>query len=374
MHSTPAKGTVVAVLGAALLCAGTAAPAAAAKHEATVSSEPLVTPAANRAGERAFGEQSSSEQALDAYWTPERMRAARPAEEMPGLASDLAAAERDAAHSAGTARAARSRGATARVTRTPGRVAPAKARSSSPARSVKAPFAARAAAVQPNYPYNSFQARTAGKVFFTNTTNGLNYVCSATIVNTSGKNSVWTAGHCVHGGQGRNWHANWTFVPSYVNGWEPYGRWIANRLSARTSWTGQTDYDSDIGVATMAPRSGWRIADYLGGQGLTWNRSKRIAVTAFGYPSGAPFNGQTLQTCTGTTFPKWEVLFLSAESLGLVCDMTPGSSGGGWLAYFDGNRGYLNGNNSHKTGNPNVMYSPYYDDTAASLYSDTGGL
>ena len=55
--------------------------------------------------------------------------------------------------------------------------------------------------------------------------------------------------------------------------------------------------------------------------------------------------------------------------------MTGGSSGGGWLAFFNGTTGYLNGNNSYGyASSPGTMYSPYYDDTASTLYSITGPL
>ena len=49
---------------------------------------------------------------------------------------------------------------------------------------------------------------------------------------------------------------------------------------------------------------GYRIVDYLGGQGLTWNQPKRIAVTSFGYPADAPFDGGRLWTCPGWNLPR----------------------------------------------------------------------
>jgi V8-like Glu-specific endopeptidase len=347
------KTALLAALPAAMLAF--AAGPASADTDVSSSSRPELTAAARQAGQAVVGEgrTPSTTQSLSAYWTPERMKAARPADQ---ALSVKAAAARKA-----------DRRQPPKPTGPAGKVKPAKPLAA-PARPKGAK--ARQAATWPGYPYYSFQARTAGKVFFTK--NGLNYVCSGTIVNSEGKNSVWTAGHCVHGGNGGNWHANWVFVPSYSAGWAPYGVWSARQLWSKTSWTNSSDFTSDMGVAIMNTQWGYRIVDYLGGQGITWNQSKRIGTTSFGYPAASPFNGLYLWICPGTTFPEWEILWWSAETLGLNCDMTGGSSGGGWLAYYNGTTGYVNGNNSYKYDNdPNTMYSPYYDDTASSLYGTT---
>ena len=64
-------------------------------------------------------------------------------------------------------------------------------------------------------------------MFFT-THNGQNWVCSASTVNSNGKDAVITAGHCVYGSLGgevggEGWHTNWIFVPDCSNGYAPYG-------------------------------------------------------------------------------------------------------------------------------------------------------
>lgn len=354
-----------------LVAAGqaTAAPTAKPDADASVSSgsEPALTGAAEQAGQKAKGRKPTVDESLAAYWTPERMQAAKPADEAPALDGAKAKARDRSAKDAADARNAAERGEKPEPTGPTGQAEPQAALAGSPALAVGS-----FAAYQPGYPYYSFTARTAGKVFFTDMSDGLNYVCSGTVVNSEGKNSVWTAGHCVHGGQGGTWHGNWVFVPSYTNGWAPYGYWTARQLWTKTNWVSSSEWASDMGVAIMNTRYGWRIVDYLGGQGITWNQSKRIGVTAFGYPAASPFDGQSLWACGGTTFPEWEFLWWSAETLGLTCNMTGGSSGGGWLAFFNGSSGYLNGNNSFKYNNdPNHMYSPYYDGTASGLYNST---
>jgi hypothetical protein len=348
------KAVVLAALTTAFLALAGPALAAKTGKDATLSSAsaPAVTAAAVQAGHDLVGAKATTQQDLSAYWTADRMRNAIDADSQPVLGAQ-----------ASKIKAAQSTKSTA--TGPVGKFAPQQAATSSPA--LTAP---RNLAYLPGYAYYSFPARTAGKVFFTNSVNHLNYVCSGTIVNSEGKDVVWTAGHCVHGGQGGLFHSNWVFVPSYQNGWAPYGTWSARQLWTMNSWMSSSDYASDMGAAVMNTNfGGWRIVDYLGGQGITWNQSKNITVTSFGYPQDAPFNGQLLWNCYGTTFPEWVVLFWSSETIGLPCDMTGGSSGGGWLAFFNGTTGYVDGHNDYKyNNNPNTMYSPYYDDTASSLF------
>ena len=61
-------------------------------------------------------------------------------------------------------------------------------------------------------------SKANGKVFFRNQTDGKDYVCSAASVNSRSKRLFVTAGHCVHGGPGKDWHTNWIFAPGYSNG------------------------------------------------------------------------------------------------------------------------------------------------------------
>jgi V8-like Glu-specific endopeptidase len=379
MHVARWKTALLLVVGLALALA-VSGPAMAAKQaprpsgDASVASDtaPVLTADAKAAGLKAKGKGATTADALKAYWTPARMEAALDADENPAYdkakADHAAKAEKDKSK----AKDAETRGEKPAPTGPPGQAEPAAMSAASPAvaraqRSLSATFAG----------YNwDFWAYTEGKVFFTDVRDGRNYVCSGTVVNSEGKNSVWTAGHCVHGGPGGTWHANWVFVPAYKDGWAPYGYWYSKQLWTKTDWISSGDWASDMGVSIMWQNNGWSIASYLGGQGITWNQSKRIAVRALGYPAEYPFDGRWLYYCDGTTFPEWEFLWWSAETLGLSCNMTGGSSGGGWIAYLNSwGGGYLDGNNSFKYDNDaNHMYSPYYDDTAANLYNSTRWL
>lgn len=288
--------------------------------------------------------QAAYEAALDAYWTPARMKAAKPDTEMPAL-KGLADAPQQGA-------ASRASGPATRIEAAP------------PAREpqiIAGSTEAQPQAYYPNYPVGHPVARTYGKVFFTSF--GANYVCSATIVNTEGKSTVWTAGHC--NTSGGAWNYNWTFVPNYYNGVAPYGNWYAYQLWATTAWFNNNgDFANDVGAAIMNRLNGWRIADYFGAQGIAWNYPASYFAYAFGYPQAAPFNGSVLVGEANQTFDAGGGVIYMSNS------MTGGSSGGAWLNAFDGNWGFINGHNDFKYSNqPQLMYSPYYGAQVANLYN-----
>ena len=367
------------VLLAGLAASATALPLLALVQPASAGTKPApaassnvsgtsgVTAAAWAAGHAAFGAKASTSQAISSYWTTSRMKAAKSADSSPAytaavsryLAKQNTQAARDAA-AAGAAGTQASVGAKAGLLAT--------------ADKARAAGGVQANAIWPGLPYYAPTARTSGKVFFTMA--GVNYQCSGTIVNSAGADTVWTAGHCVNQGSGGPWAYNWTFVPAYQNGWRPYGTWTANQLWTRTAWSSSSDFTQDMGVAIMAPQFGYHIVNYLGGQGLRVNAGKNVLENAFGYPAESPFSGGYLYRCQGVSSPEWSFLWITSDTIKIPCDMTRGSSGGGWLNGWDGNWGYLNGVNSRidRIVNPTIMLSPYFNDNAWSLYGATANL
>ncbi len=358
-----------AVATAATVAVGGASSAEAAKRPTSAdvsSARPALSAEAKAAGTAKFGAAATETQILEAYWTPERMRAAKPAEDDSALASAATAyvQKQQADQKAGR-----------KPVTNDGPVRSADGVASK----VFGPAATAggfAAAYNPNLPYYVPTAYTAGKVFFTKPGIG-NYVCSGTIVNSEGKDTVWTAGHCVHGGSGGTWHTNWTFVPAYDDDLanpRPYGTWSANQLWSKSAWTGSSDFSQDMGVAIMNTNWGYHIVDYFGGQGLTTNRGKSgVWENAFGYPAESPFDGGNLMQCWGSTSPEWDAWLWWSQTVKIPCDMTRGSSGGGWLYGYNGNWGQLNGVNSRidRIVGPTIMLSPYFDDDAWGLYTST---
>ena len=349
-----------------------AAPAPTAATETSVKGTPGVTAAAWAAGRAVRGNAATATDAVTSYWTAARMKAAAPVEDSPTFQAAVKQYERTKDSKEARDAAANENGAPMSVGAQGGLLGKA-AKSATAAKSK----GLKAAAVNPNLPYYSPTARTSGKVFFT--MNGLNYQCSGTIVNSEGLDTVWTAGHCVNPGSGGAWAYNWQFVPAYNSASatpRPYGTWTANQLWTTGAWYGSSDFTADMGVAIMNTNFGYHIVNYLGGQGLRVNAGKNVWENAFGYPAEAPFGGGTLYRCYGTSSPEWTFLWVTSDTIKIPCDMTRGSSGGGWLHGWDGNWGYLNGINSRidRIVGPTIMLSPYFDDTALGLYNTTRWL
>ncbi|SDP35708.1 hypothetical protein SAMN04487905_103341 [Actinopolyspora xinjiangensis] len=64
-------------------------------------------------------------------------------------------------------------------------------------------------------------ASTTGKIFAEGPQGQL-YECSGSVITADNQNTVWTAGHCLHNGNGQ-FYSNITFVPAHDNGEAPYG-------------------------------------------------------------------------------------------------------------------------------------------------------
>jgi hypothetical protein len=282
---------------------------------------------------------SAQERALAAYWTPARMKAALPESELPAVKH--AAASKPAA------------GTASKPQGPAGQVAPATAKVAHPATITPQGYGSYASPLA-----------TVGKVYFS--LNGGNYQCSASVVNSEGKSTVWTAGHCVTGSGA--WASNWVFVPAcYGNGAggcvAPYGYWYAKQLWTTSAYFGNNNsLANDVGAVVMWPNSGYEIVNYLGGQGIQWNFGLPIYVCAFGYPVPGYTGVDLVEACDyaydygdGTDY--------------MFNNMTGGSSGGPWLASFNGAYGYIVGHNDFRYNvYPNYMWSPYYGNQVASLY------
>lgn len=206
--------------------------------------------------------------------------------------------------------------------------------------------------------------RHIGKIFFT--LGGSNYVCSGNSVTAANKSTVSTAGHCVNEGPGA-YATNFVFVPAYLNGSAPYGKWTARALYSPTQWASNGNMQYDTAFAVVNTLNGQRLADVVGSSGIQFNAARGLSYKSFGYPAAAPFNGESLKSCSGTaTNDPYNPQFATQ---GIPCNMTGGSSGGPW---FIGNSsgGYQNSVNSYGYGsNSNTMYGPYWGSIIQSTYN-----
>ncbi|MGH3736350.1 MAG: trypsin-like serine peptidase [Micromonosporaceae bacterium] len=310
-------GTLVAA--GALLLATLSGVAAASPGDAHATSHTAATTAA---------EQST----VTAYWTPERMRAAVPMRTLLRLSHQ----------SKGTVAAGR-----------PTTVAPTR---TGPITAMSFP--------NDGSPWTGggLIVKTEGRVFFTY--QGRNASCSGTAVTSGNKSTVITAGHCVK--LDGAWHTNWAFVPAYDNGNRPYGTWTARKTFATPQWVASEDINYDVGAAAVNQLNGANLTDVVGGQGIAFNQARGQAMYAFGYPAGSPYDGSKLIYCSGNTFDA----FIS-DGIGMTCDMTGGSSGGGWFLSFSesSGAGIVNSVNSYKINFFSFwMFGPYFGSDAQNVY------
>ena len=191
---------------------------------------------------------------------------------------------------------------------------------------------------------------------------GNDYVCSGTALLSGNKSVVWTAGHCVNEGPG-DFATNWEFVPAYKDGSAPLGVYVADEPDHSSAWANSGDISYDFGAAVVAPSGGTALTDRVGGRGIAFNTARSQNYVSYGYPAAPPFTGERLWTCNSPLQRSDSTT--SPQTLGIGCDMTGGSSGGGWIV-----GGNLVSENSYGYDNqPNVMYGPYLGSVAQSVYN-----
>jgi len=201
-----------------------------------------------------------------------------------------------------------------------------------------------------------------GKVFIRR--GDLSGSCSATAINSPTRRLVLTAGHCVNSGPERGHKAVWSnyleFVPAYSGGVAPFGAFVARRgaLYAPKEWTKEDNPDFDLGAFLTRPNSeGVNVADAVGGGAtIVTDLPRQQEFQTFGYPGeirrmqecNSPYIGDDVLT---NPFP-------GPPTQAIECRWAPGASGGGWLiaegTQLDGITAYLHRGDRTRT------YGPYF--------------
>jgi V8-like Glu-specific endopeptidase len=215
-------------------------------------------------------------------------------------------------------------------------------------------------------PTTSLPARTWGKVFFS-TPNG-DYVCSGTAVSSQNESVVWTAGHCTaNPGAKRFYNHRWVFVPGYDNGTAPFGRFVGKRFFTTRAWYRLGDSAFDLAAVVVAPLKGRTLVETVGGQGIAFNQPRVQEYVSGGYPADYPFDGDSLYICDAPLGSSDRAT--APPTIAIGCDMTGGSSGGGWLVGVKDGLGTLVSVNSYGYfSQPDAMYGPYQGNAAQRLY------
>ena len=290
---------------------------AAGGGPATVAAAPA--PRLSRAAERAAAER------VRRYWTPQRMRSARPLE--------MAVDRRGRARVFFGAREGAAAGASFLRVRTP-----------------------------ELFPYS-----VNGRIFVRQA--GRAGYCSGTAINSPTRQLVLTAGHCVNTGpRGRRrgvWSNFLQFVPAYSGGAAPFGAFVARRETIRAplQWVKGGNPDFDLGAFLTRPNAeGVNVADAVGGgAAIAFGLSRHQQFQTFGYPGRTRW----LQACNSPYIGDDPLTYRLAgpPTLGIRCRWAPGASGGGWLigdgtpegTQVNGVNSYLHVNNKSRT------YGPYFN-------------
>jgi V8-like Glu-specific endopeptidase len=220
---------------------------------------------------------------------------------------------------------------------------------------------------------SQFPNTTHGKIIaFATPTTG--WVCSGTIVSSESESLVLTAAHCLVSDDGAK-PLKIVFIPGYRNGdlrSGPLGVWEATKASFPQGYLaggGEPNYEYDVGAFRVAPVNGMTIEDRVGARGYLFNAPATQVFQSFGYPAASPFDGEKLWTCQSQSGRRLDIAG-GPDMVSMGCDMTQGSSGGGWIVDDEKINSVVS---IGITTMPDVLWGPYFGSTAQNLWSTVGG-
>jgi hypothetical protein len=188
--------------------------------------------------------------------------------------------------------------------------------------------------------------------------------CSGTAINSPTRQLVLTAGHCINsgheGGKASVWSDYLQFVPAYNGGVAPFGSFVARRkkIYAPRQWTKHGNPDFDMGAFLTLPNSeGVNVADAVGGGAtIVTDLTRHQTFQTYGYPGETKFMQKCVSPYIGDDLLSNS--FAGPPTLGIRCHWAPGASGGGWLigdgTQINGVNTYLHLNNKSRT------FGPYF--------------
>lgn len=160
--------------------------------------------------------------------------------------------------------------------------------------------------------------------------------CSGTAVDSPNYSVVFTAAHCIRdpGRRGEWFDLQWVFVPGYRYGQRPFGVFPARWIDTTRRWRTIGGENYDVGAAVVGPNArGQLLTKTVGGAGIAWGLPARQIFDIHGYPAAYPFDGETQRVCPQTPFlghDTYSFLVPGPLNLAADCFVTGGASGGGW--------------------------------------------
>jgi V8-like Glu-specific endopeptidase len=161
--------------------------------------------------------------------------------------------------------------------------------------------------------------------------------CSGTAINSASRQLVLTAGHCLYsilpGHRIPTSARYFDFVPDYSAGKAPFGEFVGRKGFLPLPWLRSVNENYDMAAVLTEPNAGGLdVADAVGGGiPIATDRARDQEYQVLGYPGGP--ERKSMQECDGRfsgddrlTYPLG-----GPPSLGVACYMGEGASGGPWL-------------------------------------------
>ncbi|MCB5167337.1 hypothetical protein LG634_21150 [Streptomyces bambusae] len=189
--------------------------------------------------------------------------------------------------------------------------------------------------------------------------------CSAAVVTSRWKNTIWTAGHCLYNRSTKKFNTHFVFYPAYKDGQTPWGHWLHARAHVPTDYIRGGDIRfSDMGALVLKKHSRYGdIESAVGAFGYKFGSGpKQSDLRSYGYPLHGYARpdrdfarGQYMMFCRGNSVdggpgnPR-------DQRLRMACDMGGGASGGPMVAGVSSGRMYIVGVNGHRNIKPGGAY------------------
>ena len=190
------------------------------------------------------------------------------------------------------------------------------------------------------------------------------HLCTASVVDSPGRNLLITAAHCVYGAG-----SSLVFAPGYHDGSAPFGAWNVESAYVSPRWLTDQDPQSDFAFLVVAAqqRSGrtTNVEDVVGADRLVVSRGFHVRATVVGYPlaTDSPIE------CSNQTYE--HLGFPAFDCAGYV----DGTSGGPWITDLDPRThqgdvyGVIGG--LHQGGcTSQVSYSSYFASGIQAVYTE----
>ena len=156
--------------------------------------------------------------------------------------------------------------------------------------------------------------------------------CSGAMI---GRDTVATAGHCVHsGGTSGSWRTNVRVYPGANGSSKPFGYCTARRLHSVTGWTRDRNEDYDYGAIKL----NCTVGNTVGWFGLTTANPLNLPSIVQGYPGDKPLTQWASSDKVHTT---------SSRQIFYSNDTTGGMSGS--AVWYDRNGPYMIGIHAYGT-------------------------